>query len=88
MTKQEIMGMRDELARQRVENHGPTGCGHSFCELLCHDLHTCDGETYGGYDFKALAERWGVSLPVLGILIADHCCRLVGLDPQGWEVTL
>ena len=67
---------RDELCRRRVELHGDTGCGGSFGELLCHDIHTTDGETYGGHDFRALAEMWGVSLPILGLLIADHCQKL------------
>jgi hypothetical protein len=48
----------------------PTGCGASFGEILCHELHT------RGLPFSRLAEKWGVSLPTLGSLIADHCERL------------
>jgi hypothetical protein len=48
----------------------PTGCGVSFGEILCHELHT------RGLTFSRLAEKWGVSLPTLGRLIADHCERL------------
>ncbi len=48
----------------------PTGCGGSFGEILCHELHT------QGLTFCRLAEKWGISLPTLGRLIADHCERL------------
>lgn len=45
----------------------PTGCGGSFDELLCYEIHK------GGLTFKWLAEKWGISLPTLGELIWDHC---------------
>ena len=48
----------------------PTGCGDSFGELLCHEIHS------QGMTFVWLAEKWGVSLPILGELIWDHCKRL------------
>lgn len=48
----------------------PTGCGNTFGELLCWEIHT------NGMTFVWLAEKWGVSLPVLGELIWDHCKRL------------
>lgn len=48
----------------------PTGCGESFGELLCWEIHT------NGQTFVLLAEKWGVSLPTLGELIWDHCKRL------------
>lgn len=48
----------------------PTGCGGSFGELLCWEIHT------NGLTFGWLAEKWGVSLPTLGELIWDHCKRL------------
>ena len=48
----------------------PTGCGGSFGELLCSEIHT------GGMTFIKLAQKWGVSLPTLGELIYDHCKRL------------
>ncbi len=67
--------IRQEIEHQYV-NH-PTGCGGSFDEILCHELH-------GGVHpenqltFKWLAEKWGLSLPTLGELIYDHCKRLEG----------
>ena len=48
----------------------PTGCGSSFDELLCYEIHI------GGLTFAWLAEKWGVSLPTLGELIWDHCKSL------------
>lgn len=48
----------------------PTGCGGSFGELLCWEIHT------NGLTFKWLAEKWDISLPTLGELIFDHCKRL------------
>lgn len=48
----------------------PTGCGGSFGELLCYELHS------EGCTFIELAKKWGVSLPTLGELIYDHCKRL------------
>jgi hypothetical protein len=48
----------------------PTGCGTSFGEILCYEIHTA------GLTFGWLAEKWGVSLPTLGDLIADHCRQL------------
>jgi len=48
----------------------PTGCGASFGEILCYEIHGV------GLTFKWLAEKWGVSLPTLGELIWDHCKRL------------
>jgi len=51
----------------------PTGCGGSFGELLCYEIHE------NGLTFMWLAEKWGISLPALGELIWDHCKRLEGL---------
>ena len=48
----------------------PTGCGTSFGEVLCWEIHT------NGMTFIWLAEKWGLSLPMLGELIWDHCKRL------------
>ncbi len=48
----------------------PTGSGGSFGELLCYELHT------RGLTFIWLAEKWGISLSILGELIWDHCKRL------------
>lgn len=53
----------------------PTECGTSFGEILCYELHS------GGLTFVALAEKWGVSLPTLGDLVADHC-RQLEADPR------
>jgi hypothetical protein len=55
----------------------PTGCGGSFDELLCFELH--DGGPDGtGLTFSWLAAKWGISVGLLGELIHDHC---KGLDP-------
>ena len=51
----------------------PSGCGASFGEILCWEIHT------NGLTFAWLAEKWGVSLPTLGELIWDHCKRLESL---------
>lgn len=61
------------LLRKRIEEayqNNPTGCGGSFGEILCWEIHT------NGLTFEWLAEKWGVSLPTLGELIWDHCKRL------------
>lgn len=63
--------LRAEIERQYFEH--PTECGGSFGELLCHELHT------QGLTFTQLACKWGVSLPTLGALIAEHCERLEAL---------
>lgn len=62
-----------ELYRRLIEEQyeaRPTGCGASFGEILCWEIHS------NGLTFVQLAEKWGVSLPTLGVLIADHCDRL------------
>lgn len=53
----------------------PTGCGGSFGELLCWEIHSNE------LTFEWLARKWGVSLPTLGELIWDHCKRLED-DPR------
>ena len=60
--------IRALIEEQYKEN--PTGCGGSFGEILCWELHN------NGLTFIRLAEKWGVSLPVIGELIYDHCKRL------------
>ncbi len=60
--------LRLEIERQYESE--PTGCGASFGEILCHEMHT-QGRTFG-----QLAQKWGLSLPTLGELIWDHCKRL------------
>lgn len=62
------------LIEQQYQGH-PTGCGGSFGELLCWEIHE------NGMTFTRLAVKWGVSLPMLGELIWDHCKRLEAL-PQ------
>jgi len=64
---------RIESFRNTIEElytHHPTGCGGSFGEILCYEIHN-NGET-----FKWLAEKWGISVTFLGELIADHCKKL------------
>jgi hypothetical protein len=64
---------RIERLRRIIEyqylNH-PTGCGGSFGEILCWEIHS------NNKTFIALAQKWGVSLPTLGELICDHCKQL------------
>ncbi len=62
------------LIEEQYRNH-PTGCGGSFGELLCYEIHNT------GLTFKRLALKWGISLPTLGELIYDHCKRL---EDQPW----
>ena len=50
--------------------NNPTGCGGSFGEILCYEIHA------NGLTFIWLAEKWEISLPALGELIWDHCKRL------------
>ena len=58
-----------QLIVDQYEDH-PTGCGASFGELLCWEIHE------NGQTFIWLASKWGISLPTLGDLISDHCRRL------------
>lgn len=71
-----------ERLRLRIEaqyvSH-PTGCGGSFGELLCYEIHT------NSLTFKRLADKWGISLPTLGELIWDHCKRLEELPKVDHE---
>lgn len=60
--------IRNSIEEQYVSN--PTGCGGSFGELLCWEIH-CNKLTFSG-----LANKWGLSLPTIGELIWDHCKRL------------
>lgn len=62
-----------ETLRRSIEEQyavKPTGCGSSFGELLCWEIHTNE------MTFVALARKWGLSIAMLGELIADHCRRL------------
>ena len=60
--------LRRLIETQYVSN--PTGCGGSFGEILCYEIHK------NGLTFGWLARKWGVSLPTLGELNWDHCKRL------------
>jgi hypothetical protein len=57
------------LIEEAYEKH-PTGCGGSFGEILCWEIHE------NGKTFRWLAKKWGLSLSTLGELIYDHCKRL------------
>ncbi len=60
--------IRDEIVKAYESK--PTGCGLSFDEILCWEIHT------NGLTFNWLAEKWGISVTTLGELIYDHCKRL------------
>lgn len=62
----------ETLRRYIVEQYKdcPTGCGGSFGEILCYEIHE------NGLTFNWLAEKWGISVTALGELIYDHCKRL------------
>ncbi|KKM64619.1 hypothetical protein LCGC14_1499560 [marine sediment metagenome] len=68
MEEQYISRIRRLIEEQYEES--PTGCGGSFGELLCYELHR------GGLTFTRLAEKWGVNITTIGDLIADHCRRM------------
>lgn len=62
-----------ECLRREIEEQykaHPTGCGGSFGELLCFEIHS------GGLTFVELSKKWGISLPTLGELIHNHCKRM------------
>ena len=59
---------RENIVKQYKKH--PTGCGGSFGELLCWEIHS------NNQIFTSLAKKWGISLPTLGELIKDHCDRL------------
>ena len=65
-------GHIEYIRRSIVEQYSehPTGCGNSFGEILCHELHTNE------MTFIKLAQKWGISLSLLGELVWDHCKRL------------
>lgn len=65
----------------------PTGCGGSFGEILCFELHdqpintrmnhkTFNNGYSTGLTFKELAQKWGITISFLGKLIEDHCKKL------------
>jgi len=63
-----ITYLRESIRSQYKAN--PTGCGESFGEILCWEIHE------NGMTFEWIAEKWGISLSLLGELIRDHCMRL------------
>jgi len=63
--------LRRSIEEQYIDH--PTGCGGSFGEILCWEIHT------NGMTFVWLSKKWRVSLPTLGELIWDHCKRLEAL---------
>ena len=78
--------------RKKIESRyklHPTGCGGSFGEILCYEIHCGDQREFldyhasiakngvhAGCDFRNLAKKWGISLEFLGKLILDHCKKL------------
>jgi len=61
-----------EIITEQYKNN-PTGCGFSFDEILCYEIHE------NGLTFRWLAEKWNITLDFLGELIYDHCKRLNSL---------
>ena len=87
--KQREINKFEKLIEEIYEQH-PTGCGGSFGELLCWEIHSdpinprmgvpistgyCTGLT-----FRELAKKWGISVTFLGEIIADHCQKLAGYE--------
>ena len=62
-----------DSARKSIESQykkHPTGCGGSFGEILCWEIHE------NGKTFLWLADKWNIPVSLLGELIRDHCVRL------------
>ncbi len=59
---------REKIEEQYEDN--PTGAGNSFDEILCYEIHA------NNLTFLWLAEKWGISVTMLGLIIAEHCARL------------
>lgn len=78
MIEETHLGYLRWMIEEQYDDH-PTGCGGSFGELLCYELHT------NGLTFMWLAEKWGISLSTLGELIWDHCKRLEELPKVDHE---
>jgi len=57
---------RIEKQYASLDNPPVTGFG----EILCHEIHE------NGLTFCWLAEKWGISLTMLGLLISEHCQAL------------
>ena len=80
-----IEKFRDHI--EKTYRKVPTGCGGSFGELICYEIHeqpvnprmrhkTFNDGFNTGLTFKELAQKWGISVTFLGELIADHCRKL------------
>ena len=69
MTEQTYIGRLRNIIELQYKDH-PTGCGGSFGELLCWEIHENEKT------FEWLSHKWGISLTTLGDLISDHCRRL------------
>jgi hypothetical protein len=77
--------VEEQYANARLGSGQVGGC---FGSILCHELHSGGpiearvmrgGKMYEirtGISFLALAAKWGISVSVLGELVADHCKRL------------
>ena len=68
-----------EFLRRTIEEQYLTiGRVSGFGELLCYEMHHGNGgpDGEGGLTFIWLAEKWGISVSMLGKLIKDHCDRL------------
>lgn len=63
-----IDNLRESITFQYLKC--PTGCGGSFGEILCYEIHT------GNLTFLQLADKWGITVTAIGELIYDHCKRL------------
>jgi hypothetical protein len=72
-------------ALYRGDPYQPTGCGASFEEILCHDIHGPDADASldprvcldaRDLTFKQLAHKWHISMEELGLLLYDHCRNL------------
>lgn len=61
---------REKIEEQYKDKNNPALCRGGFDEILCHEMHT------NGLTFLWLAEKWNMSITMLGLLIADHCARL------------
>ena len=66
--KKKIEDFRNKIERD-YQKH-PTGCGGSFDEILCYEIHK------NGLTFKWLAKKWDITVSFLGEIIVDHCKKL------------
>jgi len=78
------IAIKVEQFRKEIEKKyekTPTGCGGSFGEILCFEIHSQpdnprkeSGEL--GLTFRELAKKWNIPVSFLGDLIVDHCYKL------------